>query len=210
MIGIGKGLAIALGAAGAKVLLVARTESKLSIVAEEINSAGGEGYVYPADLSSGEDCERLVQNVLRDFGHLDILVNNAGRSIRRSVGYSYDRFHDYERCITLNYFASLRLILGFLPIMRERKSGHIVNISSIGCQTNVPRFSAYVASKAALDAFSRCISSEVALDKVFISTVYMPLVRTKMIAPTNIYKHFPTLSVDQATSMILKCIVTKV
>ena len=136
-------------------------------------------------------------------------MNNAGRSIRRSVKASYDRFHDYERTMQLNYFGALKLILAFLPGMRERKGGHIINVSSIGVQTNTPRFSAYVASKAALDAFSRCIAPEVIGDGVHITTVYMPLVRTPMIAPTNIYDAFPTLTPEEAAQMLVDAIIDK-
>ena len=133
-----------------------------------------------------------------------MLINNAGRSIRRSVARSYDRFHDYERTMQLNYFGALKLILAFLPGMRERRSGHIINVSSIGVQTNTPRFSAYVASKAALDAFSRCVAPECVDDNVKFTTVYMPLVRTPMIAPTDIYKAFPTLTPDEAAQMLCR------
>jgi short-subunit dehydrogenase len=122
---------------------------------------------------------------------------------------SYDRFHDYERTMQLNYFGALRLILSFMPGMRERKSGHIINVSSIGVQTNTPRFSAYVASKAALDAFSRCVAPEVIGDGVHITTIYMPLVKTPMIAPTNIYDAFPTLTPDEAAQMICDAIIDK-
>jgi short-subunit dehydrogenase len=111
--------------------------------------------------------------------------------------------------MSLNYFGSLKLILGLLPAMRERKGGQIVNISSIGVQTNAPRFSAYVASKAALDAFSRSIASEVVADGVCITTVYMPLVRTPMIAPTKIYEAVPTRSPDEAVDMIVDGIVNR-
>jgi short-subunit dehydrogenase len=138
-----------------------------------------------------------------------VLINNAGRSIRRSVANSYDRFHDYQRTMQLNYFGALKLIMGFLPTMRKRKAGHIINISSIGAQTNTPRFSAYVASKSALDAFSRSIASELVDDKVFITTVYMPLVRTPMIAPTGIYDAFPTASPDEAAELIVQAIIQK-
>ena len=130
--------------------------------------------------------------------------NNAGRSIRRSVARSYDRFHDYERTMQLNYFGALKLILAFLPGMRERKSGHIMNVSSIGVQTNTPRFSAYVASKAALDAFSRCAAPECVGDNVKFTTIYMPLVRTPMIAPTDIYKAFPTLDAGRGRADALR------
>jgi short-subunit dehydrogenase len=147
--------------------------------------------------------------VLEQHGKVDILVNNAGRSIRRSINLAYDRFHDYERTMQLNYFGALRLILSFMPGMRERKSGHIINVSSIGVQTNTPRFSAYVASKAALDAFSRCVAPEVIGDGVHITTIYMPLVRTPMIAPTNIYDAFPTLTPEEAAQMIADAIIDK-
>ena len=135
-----------------------------------------------------------------------MLINNAGKSIRRSVDRSYDRFHDYQRTMQLNYFAPVKLILGLLPTMRERGSGHIINISTIGLQMNTPRFAAYLASKAALDAFSRSIGPEVINDGVHITTVYMPLVRTPMIAPTKIYDRFPTLSPEEAAQMIVDAI----
>ena len=138
-----------------------------------------------------------------------MLVNNAGRSIRRSVAYSYDRFHDYERTIKLNYLGTIKLILGVLPHMSERKAGHIVNVSSIGVQTNPPRFSAYVASKAALDAFTRVVSSETIGDNVTFTTIHMPLVRTPMIAPTKIYDSFPTISPDEAADLICEAIRAK-
>ena len=157
--GIGKALAGKVGEAGATVVLVARSAEKLEEAKAEIEEAGGAAAVHPADLSDIEDCDRLVAEILAEHGRVDVLVNNAGRSIRRSIANSYDRFHDFERTMQLNYFGALKLILGFLPGMRARKTGHIINISSIGAQTNTPRFSAYVASKGALDAFSRSIAS---------------------------------------------------
>jgi short-subunit dehydrogenase len=148
----------------------------------------------------------MAREVLAQHGHVDILVNNAGKSIRRSVDRSYDRFHDYQRTMALNYFAPVKLMLDLLPVMRERRSGHIINISTIGLQINTPRFAAYLASKAALDAFSRSIGPEVIGDGVHITTVYMPLVRTPMIAPTTIYDRLPTLTPEQAAGMITEAI----
>ena len=136
-----------------------------------------------------------------------MLVNNAGRSIRRSIALSYDRFHDFERTMQLNYFGPVRTILRLMPAMRERRSGQIINVSSIGVQTNMPRFSAYVASKSALDAFSRCIASEIVDDGIKITTVHMPLVRTPMIAPTRMYDKFPTITPDEAADMLCDAIV---
>jgi NAD(P)-dependent dehydrogenase (short-subunit alcohol dehydrogenase family) len=211
--GIGKATAIKCGEAGAKVLLVARTPEKLEETRDEIEEAGGTAHIHQCDLSDIPDVERMAQEVLDEHGRVDVLVNNAGRSIRRSVELSYDRFHDFERTMQLNYFGALRLILSLLPVMRMRsggrKGGHIINISSIGVQTNTPRFSAYVASKAALDAWSRCVASEVIDDGVHITTIHMPLVRTPMIAPTKMYDAFPTITPDDAAEMITKAMITK-
>jgi NAD(P)-dependent dehydrogenase (short-subunit alcohol dehydrogenase family) len=151
----------------------------------------------------------MAEEVLTYHGHVDILVNNAGRSIRRSIALSYDRYHDFERTIQLNYLGAVRLILALLPAMRGRKHGHIINISSIGTQTNPPRFSAYVASKAALDAFSRVIASEVVDDNVHLTTINMPLVRTPMIAPTRMYDMFPAITPEEAAEMITKAMINR-
>ena len=207
--GIGLETALKVGEAGGEVLLVSRTREKLEEVAKQVEELGGTAHVHPADLSDLEDIDRLAAEVLEQHGGVDVLVNNAGRSIRRSVERSYDRFHDYERTMQLNYFGALKLILAFMPGMRERKSGHIINVSSIGVQTNTPRFSAYVASKSALDAFSRCTAPEVVADNVKFTTVYMPLVRTPMIAPTDIYKAFPTLTPDEAALMLCDAMIDK-
>ncbi|MDQ3935094.1 MAG: SDR family oxidoreductase [Actinomycetota bacterium] len=207
--GIGRELALKLGEAGGEVILVSRTREKLEEVADAMEKVGGKPHVHPADLSDLDDIERLAREVIEEYGGIDILVNNAGRSIRRSLKASYDRFHDFERTMQLNYFGALRLIVSLMPGMRERRSGHIINISSIGVQTNTPRFSAYVASKAALDAFSRCVAPEVIGDGVHITTIYMPLVRTPMIAPTNIYDAFPTLSPEEAAQLITDAMIDR-
>ena len=212
--GIGRATALRVGAAGGKVILVARGADKLEQTRLEIADLGGTAYVHRCDLSDMSDIERMAKEVLQEHGRVDILVNNAGRSIRRSIALSYDRFHDFERTMQLNYFGCVRLILTLLPVMRQpapdgRKGGHILNISSIGVQTNTPRFSAYVASKAALDAFSRCIASEVIDDGVHLTTVHMPLVRTPMIAPTTMYDRFPTMTPTEAADMICRAMIRK-
>jgi NAD(P)-dependent dehydrogenase (short-subunit alcohol dehydrogenase family) len=212
--GIGRATALRVGAAGAQVILVARTAEKLEQTRQEIEDLGGIAYVHRCDLSDMTDIERMAKEVLDEHGRVDVLVNNAGRSIRRSITLSYDRFHDFERTMQLNYFGAVRLILSLLPVMRQpspdgRKGGHIINISSIGVQTNTPRFSAYVASKAALDAFSRCIASEVIDDGVHLTTIHMPLVRTPMIAPTTMYDRFPTITPAEAADMICKAMIRK-
>jgi short-subunit dehydrogenase len=207
--GIGHATAVKVGEAGGIAVLVARSVEKLEETKNEIEQAGGTATVHPGDLSDASDCDRLVQEILDEHGRVDILVNNAGRSIRRSIENSYDRFHDFQRTMQLNYFGALKLIIGFLPGMRERKRGHIINVSSIGAQTNTPRFSAYVASKSALDAFSRSIGSEVIEDGVQITTIYMPLVQTPMIAPTKMYEYFPTITPDDAAALITDAMINR-
>jgi NAD(P)-dependent dehydrogenase (short-subunit alcohol dehydrogenase family) len=207
--GIGRALSLRLGHAGAAVVLVARSRGKLDDVAAEVEELGGAAHVQPCDLTDSEDIARMAAEVLAEHGRVDILVNNAGRSIRRSVANSYDRLHDYERTIQLNYLGAVALILKVLPGMRERRSGQIVNVSTMGLQVNTPRFSAYLASKAALDAFSRSIASEIVDDGVAISTVLMPLVRTPMIEPTGFYRSMPSISPDEAATMIAKAIVNR-
>lgn len=204
--GIGETTALKIGAAGGTMLLVARTRAKLQAVADQIEDLGGVAYVHPCNLSDTDDIDRMAAEVLEQHGAVDILINNAGKSIRRSVDRTYDRFHDYQRTMQLNYFGPVKLILSLLPTMRERKTGHIINISTIGLQVNTPRFAAYVASKAALDAFSRSLAPEVIGDGVHVTTIYMPLVRTPMIAPTKIYDRFPTMSPDEAAEMITDAI----
>ena len=207
--GIGLAAAHKIAAAGGVPLLIARSMDKLEEARAEIERAGGTAYAYSCDLSDYDSIDALVEKVLAEHAAIDVLVNNAGRSIRRSVEFSYDRFHDYERTIQLNYLGTIKLIIGLLPHMRERKSGHIVNVSSIGVQTNPPRFSAYVASKAALDAFTRVASSETVGDSVTFTTIHMPLVRTPMIAPTKIYDSFPTISPEEAADLVCEAIRSK-
>ena len=207
--GIGLTVAKKMASAGAHVLLVARTQDTLQQVQTEIVQAGGKASIFPCDLSDMEAIDRVAKEIIQKVEHIDILINNAGRSIRRAVHESIDRFHDFERTMQLNYFGAVRLVLNVLPHMINRKGGQIINISSIGVLANATRFSAYVASKAALDAFSRCLSAEVHSHKISITSIYMPLVRTPMIAPTKIYNYVPTLSPDQAADLIAYAVVKR-
>ena len=207
--GIGLTVAKKLGKAGAHVLLVARGVEKLEQTAEMIRKVGGTATIYPCDLSDLKAIDAMAEQILADHGHVDIVVNNAGRSIRRAVIESLDRFHDFERTMQLNYFGAVRLILRLLPSMITNKKGQIINISSIGCLANSPRFSAYVASKAALDAFTRCLSAEVKQYNIQTTAIYMPLVRTPMIAPTKMYDYVPTYTPDQAANLVIRAIVDK-
>ena len=207
--GIGEAAAIAIGAAGGTVLLVARGEEKLRATKAQVETAGGTAHVHPCDLTDLEAIDKLVADVLTQHGRVDILVNNAGRSIRRSLALSYDRFHDYQRTMQLNYFAPVRLMLGVLPGMRERGFGQVINISSVGVLTRAPRFGAYIASKAALDTLADAWQAETKDDNVRFTTVYMSLVRTPMIAPTTLYDKFPALTPEQAAGVITEAITDR-
>lgn len=210
--GIGLAAACKFAEAGAVTVICARDEAKLKQAEAEIRSQAGRDaqvHSFSADIADEASCAALMAWLDANFGGVDVLINNAGRSIRRAIEASYDRFHDYERTMQLNYFGCLRVTMGLLPGMVKKRRGHVVNISSIGVLTNAPRFSAYVASKAALDAWTRCASSEFADVGVTFTTINMPLVRTPMIAPTKLYNNVPTLSPEEAADMIAEACVYK-
>jgi len=205
--GIGAVTARRIGEAHGEVVLVARGREKLNETAAAVKQAGGEAHVYPCDLTDLDAIETMAEQVLSDLGRVDILINNAGKSIRRSLKLSYDRMHDYQRTMQLNYFAPVRLMLSLLPGMREREFGTVVNVSSIGVLTRVPRFGAYIASKAALDILCDAWQAETHSDNVRFSTVHMSLVRTPMIEATTIYQRFPVLTPDQAADVLCEAII---
>jgi NAD(P)-dependent dehydrogenase (short-subunit alcohol dehydrogenase family) len=210
--GIGLAAAIKFAEAGAITIICARDEAKLAEAKAEIIEKAGKAatvVTYSSDIADEASCKGLVDWLTQTYGGVDFLINNAGRSIRRAIESSYDRFHDYERTMQLNYFGCLRVTMGLLPGMVAKRKGHVVNISSIGVLTNAPRFSAYVASKAALDAWTRCASSEYADLGITFTTINMPLVRTPMIAPTKIYNNVPTLAPEEAADMIATACVEK-
>ncbi|MFC3147266.1 SDR family oxidoreductase [Piscinibacterium candidicorallinum] len=210
--GIGLAAAKKFAEAGAITIICARDEVKLAEAKKEIEEFAAKDaqvVVYSADVSNEESCAELVRQLEENHGGVDFLINNAGRSIRRAIENSYDRFHDFERTMQLNYFGCLRITMGLLPGMVAKRKGHVVNISSIGVLTNAPRFSAYVASKAALDAWTRCAASEFADQGVTFTTINMPLVRTPMIAPTKLYNNVPTLSPEEAADLIAEAVVYK-
>ncbi|MBA4261252.1 MAG: short chain dehydrogenase [Comamonadaceae bacterium] len=207
--GIGLAAAHKFAEAGAITIICGRDQDKLDEACKEARDKGYQFIAYSADIADMADADRFIQLLIANHGGVDFLINNAGRSIRRAIEGSYDRFHDFERTMQLNYFGCLRVTMGLLPGMVSKRKGHIVNISSIGVLTNAPRFSAYVASKAALDAWTRCASSEFADQGVTFTTINMPLVRTPMIAPTQIYKNVPTLAPEEAADLIAQACIFK-
>ena len=207
--GIGEAAAKKIAEAGGEVVLVARTPENLEKVAKDIRASGGIAHVYPCDLTDMDAIAEMADKVLDELGGVDMLVNNAGRSIRRSLALSYDRIHDYQRTMQLNYLGAVQLILKFIPGMRERGFGQIINVSSVGVQTRAPRFGAYIASKAALDSLCDALQAEVVNDDIKFTTVHMALVRTPMISPTKLYDKFPALTPDQAAGVITDAIVQR-
>jgi NAD(P)-dependent dehydrogenase (short-subunit alcohol dehydrogenase family) len=205
--GIGLAAAHKIAAAGATTMICGRDAAKLAAAKQEVEAAGHTLITYKADIADYAECDALAARITKEHGGVDILVNNAGRSIRRAIDGSFDRFHDFERTMAINYFGAVRLTMGFLPGMMAKRRGHVINISSIGVLTNAPRFSAYVSSKAALEAFGRCAASEFADVGIDFTTINMPLVRTPMIAPTKIYQQVPTLSPEEAADLIVEAIV---
>jgi NAD(P)-dependent dehydrogenase (short-subunit alcohol dehydrogenase family) len=211
--GIGRETAFKVARAGGVPLLVARRTEELEEVRAQIERDGGQAWVYSCDITDGESVDALVKAMINDHAGpdtgIDMLVNNAGRSIRRGVRLELERFHDFERTMAINYFGAVRLTLALLPHMLERRFGHIVDISSIGVQTGPPRFSAYVASKAAMDAWAEIVATEVLGEGVTFTTVHMPLVRTPMIAPTRMYDAFPTDSPEEAADKVLHALIDR-
>jgi NAD(P)-dependent dehydrogenase (short-subunit alcohol dehydrogenase family) len=204
--GIGLATAQRLAAAGAITLICGRDPAKLLQARQQI---GGHVVTYQVDIADLAEVDSFVTTLVREHGGVDILINNAGRSIRRSIEDSLDRFHDFERTMQVNYFGAIRLTMGLLPHMARRRAGHIINISSIGVLTHTPRFSAYVASKAALEAWTTCVANECADAGISFTTINMPLVKTPMIAPSRALDHVPSLTPEQAADMVLKGVLAQ-
>jgi len=207
--GIGRALALKIAEAGATTIIAARDPAKLAETQGEAATRGLKIVTYSADIADAAQCETLVKTLIANHGGVDVLVNNAGRSIRRAIESTYERFHDYERTMQLNYFGALRLTMGLLPQMSLRRRGHVINISSLGVLTNAPRFSAYVASKAALDAWANCAASEFIDRGIEFTTINMPLVKTPMTAPTKLYEHVPRLRPDEAADLVVDAIIRR-
>ncbi|GJF08512.1 short chain dehydrogenase [Mycolicibacterium cyprinidarum] len=207
--GIGRASAIAVSARGATVFALARNTEALDTLIAEIHATGGDAHAFTCDVTDSAAVEHTVKDILGRFGHVDYLVNNAGRSIRRSVVASTDRLHDYERVMAVNYFGPVRMVLALLPHWRERQFGHVVNVSSAGVQASSPKYSAYVPSKAALDAFAEVVGAETLSDHITFTNIHMPLVRTPMTAPSRRLNPMPPTSVEHAAAMVVRGLVEK-
>jgi len=204
--GIGEATARALGRRGAVVLLAARRREELERVVAEVEADGGRATAYVVDLTDGEATDALVRTLLDEHGAVDCLVNNAGRSIRRSLDLSYDRFHDVERTMAVNFFGPVRLTMGLLPAMRAQGFGHVVNIVTWGVQMKAPKFAAYIASKTALDTWARIAGRETYADGVTFTNMRFALVRTPMVVPTDVYDDRSSMSPEQAAAAVVRAL----
>src|SRR5437588_3399797 len=207
--GVGEASARRLAAAGATVLLVARRRELLERIAEELRQEGASAFAYPCDLSDTDAVGELVAQVLDDHDHVDIVISNAGLSIRRWISESYERFHDFERTINLNYLGPVRLVLGLLPAMRERRSGHIVSVSTIGVDFPPLRWSAYIASKSAFEVRLAGVAPELLADGVRTTSIHLQLVRSPMLGPFKIWNYVPGMSSDEAAGIVARAIATR-
>jgi NAD(P)-dependent dehydrogenase (short-subunit alcohol dehydrogenase family) len=207
--GIGRASGIAVAERGATVFALARNAEALDGLIAEIRAAGGRAYAFTCDVTDSTSVEHTVKDILGQFGHVDYLVNNAGRSIRRSISASTDRLHDYERVMAVNYFGAVRMVLALLPHWRERRFGHVVNVSSAGVQASSPKYSAYIPSKAALDAFAEVVGTETLSDHITFTSIHMPLVKTPMIAPSRRLNPMPPITVEHAAAMVVRGLVEK-
>lgn len=207
--GIGRASAMAVAARGATVFALARNGAALQELVEEITAEGGQAYAFSCDVTDTESVETTIAEILGRFGRVDYLVNNAGRSIRRSVTASTDRLHDYERVMAVNYFGAVRMVLALLPHWRARRFGHVVNVSSAGVQARNPKYSSYLPTKAALDAFTDVVASETLSDNITFTTIHMPLVKTPMIAPSGRLNPVPPISAEHAAAMVVRALVDK-
>lgn len=207
--GIGRASAVAVAQRGATVFALARNAAALDELVDEIRAAGGQAHAFTCDVTDSSSVELTVKDILGRFGHVDYLVNNAGRSIRRSVAASTDRLHDYERVMAVNYFGAVRMVLALLPHWRERRFGHVVNVSSAGVQANSPKYSAYLPSKAALDAFSEVVGTETLSDHITFTNIHMPLVSTPMIAPSRRLNPMPPITAEHAAAMVVRGLIEK-
>jgi len=207
--GIGAAAAMQFAERGAAVCLLARREAELEKVRVRIDAEGGTAYVYPVDLADPDSIDACAKAILADNASIDALVNNAARSIRRPILESLDRAHDYERTMQLNYLGAIRLTMALLPRFVEQGHGHVVNVSSMSTQLPIPLFSAYLASKSALESFTRSLSSELGHHGVTTTVVYFPMVRTPMSSQTSIYKHMPMMDVDRAAGWLVRAVDNK-
>jgi short-subunit dehydrogenase len=204
--GIGEALALTVADAKAHLLLVARTAAKLEEVKQQIEARGGRADVFPCDLANPVEVEALLHKLHQVPGGIDLVISNAGKSIRRPIFDSLDRFHDFTRTMNLNYFGPVQLLLALLPMLVARR-GHVINVSAANVLlAPAPKWAAYQASKTAFDQWFRSAGPELNARGVATTSIYLPLVRTRMIEPTEAYRNMPAMQPEQVACLICRAI----
>ncbi len=207
--GIGECLADILAETQAHLLLVARTEAKLIAIQQRIQSKGGQADIFPCDLRDQSAVQALIDTLQQRPGGIDIFVSNAGKSIRRSIFDSLDRLHDFSRTMNLNYFGPVQLLLGLIPTLIARR-GQVINISAVNVLLiPAPQWAAYQASKTAFDQWFRSVGPELNARGLSTTSIYLPLVRTRMIEPTKAYRNVPAMKPEQVAQLICKAILSR-
>jgi len=207
--GIGEATAYLLAVSGVHLVLVARSEEKLVFLKNELEKKACRVSIFRADLYEETQVKELNQFIQTEIKKIDILIHNAGKSIRRSIWDSLERYHDFTRTIQLNYLTPVSITLALLPILAESK-GHLINISALSVRMPpTPYWAAYQASKTAFDQWLQCIAPELSQKNITISTLYLPLVKTRMISPTKAYENAPAMQPEQVAAVIAKTIYKK-
>ena len=203
--GLGLNLVRTLLAEGANVAATTRSEARLLAGLDGVDTA--RLLALEVEVTDESAVGAAIATLQERFGTPDVVVNNAGYGYLGAVEETTP--DDVRRMFDVQIGGTWNVLRAVLPGLRAAGGGHIINISSIGVLTNSPRFSAYVASKAALDAFSRCAQAEFSDNGVNFTTINMPLVKTPMIAPTKMYESVPTLSPDEAADIIIEAIIER-
>ncbi|MDR2920315.1 MAG: SDR family NAD(P)-dependent oxidoreductase [Tannerella sp.] len=207
--GIGEATARLLATHGVTLILTARTKEKLELLQNELENQGATVYTFPADLYDIQQTEQLLAFICQSGLKIDVFISNAGKSICRPVEESLDRFHDVTRTMSLNYYTPVRLMLGLIPLLKQAK-GQVIHISAINVLfPPAPYWAAYQASKTAIDQWFRTVASELKYAHIRITSVYLPLVQTRMIEPTRAYRNMPVMSAEQAAIVIAHCLIKR-
>ena len=207
--GIGRASAIAVAQRGATVFALARNADALDELVAEIRATGGQAHAFTCDVTDSVSVEHTIKDILGRFGHVDYLVNNAGRSIRRSVVNSTDRLHDYERVMAVNYFGAVRMVLALLPHWRERRFGHVVNVSSAGVLARNPNTAPICPPRRRWMRSPTWSPPKRLSDHITFTNIHMPLVKTPMIAPSQRLNPVPPISPERAAAMVVRGLVDK-
>jgi len=204
--GIGRSCAELLSQTGAHLILIARTLEALESLKKTADANGGQAFIYSLDLRKASEINSLLDSINENHS-IDYFINNAGKSIRRPLIESLDRYHDFSRTMAINYEAPVKLALKLIPQLSEN-SGHLINISAINVlMAPAPYWAAYQASKSAFDQWFRSFHAEIEALGIKTTSIYLPLVKTRMMKPTKTYEKMPAMHPDHVALIVAKSIL---